>query len=173
MAEQIVFGILGVIIICCSIMAVATSKITHSAIYLLFVLLGCAGLYLMLNYPFLMAVQIAVYAGGIMVVMIFAILLTNQPGVGVKRESPWRVFTAFVMSFAAMGVCSHLIFYNAFRVVSGYYTNTQEMHETGLKLMGTDRFGYMLPFEAISVLLLGCIIGALMIARSEKEVIKK
>lgn len=165
MAEQIIFGILGVIIICCSIMAVISSKIIHSAVYLLFVLLASAGLYLLLNYPFLMAVQIAVYAGGIMVVFLFAILLTNRPGEPTKKESGWRIFTSLVVSLFGIAVCADLIFRNVWGLIENYNTKTPDMKDVGLQLMGTNMFNYVLPFEAISVLLLGCIIGALMIAR--------
>jgi NADH dehydrogenase subunit J (EC 1.6.5.3) len=78
MAEQIIFYILATIIVFSTIMAVTTQKIIRSATFLLFVLLGTAGLYLLLDYHFLMAVQIAVYGGGVMVLFIFAILLLTS-----------------------------------------------------------------------------------------------
>lgn len=98
MAEQIIFYILALIIVLSSVMAVVTQKIIHSAVYLLFVLLSSAGLYLLLDYHFLMAVQIAVYAGGVMVLFIFAILLTNQPGLDIKKEKPLRMFASSVLA---------------------------------------------------------------------------
>jgi len=165
MAEQIIFYILAAIIIGSSIMAVTTQKIIRSATFLLFVLLGTAGLYLLLNYHFLMAVQIAVYAGGVMVLFIFAILLTNEPGRDVKFEKPGRMFIAALAALAGLAICGHIIFYN----VNKFYTYvTKEelpMQEIGLAMMGTDKYQYLLPFEAISILLLACIIGGIMIAR--------
>jgi len=165
MAEQIIFYILAAIIVGSSIMAVTTQKIIRSATFLLFVLLGTAGLYLLLNYHFLMAVQIAVYAGGVMVLFIFAILLTNEPGRDIKFEKPGRMFIAALASLAGLAICGHIIFYN----VSKFYTyvTTEEIpvQDIGMAMMGTDKYQYLLPFEAISILLLACIIGGIMIAR--------
>lgn len=165
MAENIIFYILALIIMFSSVMAVTTQKIIRSATFLLFVLLGTAGLYLLLNYTFLMGVQIAVYAGGVMVLFIFAILLTNEPGKNVKFEKPGRMFIAALASLAGLAICGHIIFYN----VNKFYTYvTQDeipMQDIGMAMMGTDKYQYLLPFEAISILLLACIIGGIMIAR--------
>ncbi len=165
MAEHIIFYIIAAIIVFCSIMAVTTQKIIRSATFLLFVLLGTAGLYLMLDYHFLMAVQIAVYAGGVMVLFIFAILLTNEPGRDIKFEKPGRMFIAALASLAGLAICGHIIFYN----INKFYTYvTKEelpVQEIGMAMMGTDKYQYLLPFEAISILLLACIIGGIMIAR--------
>ena len=165
MAEQIIFYILAAIIVGCSIMAVTTQRIIRAATFLLFVLLASAGLYLLLDYHFLMAVQIAVYAGGVMVLFIFAILLTNEPGRDVKFEKPWRMVLSAIAALGGLAVCGHIIFYN----VNRFYTYATDgeipMKEIGLTLMGTDKYQYMLPFEAISILLLACIIGGIMIAR--------
>lgn len=165
MAENIIFYILALIIMFSSIMAVTTQKIIRSATFLLFVLLGTAGLYLLLNYAFLMAVQIAVYAGGVMVLFIFAILLTHEPGRDVKFEKPGRMFIAALASLAGLAICGHIIFYN----VNKFYTYVTKaetpVQEIGMAMMGTDKYQYLLPFEAISILLLACIIGGIMIAR--------
>lgn len=167
MAEQIIFYILALIIVFSSVMAVVTQKIIHSAVYLLFVLLSSAGFYLLLDYHFLMAVQIAVYAGGVMVLFIFAILLTNQPGLEVKKENPIRMFASSVLALFGLCICGHLIFHNVWKVYTYVAQPELDMTQVGLQLMGTNKFEYLLPFEAISVLLLACIIGGLMIARKK------
>lgn len=165
MAEQIIFYILAAIIVVCSLMAVTTQKIIRSATFLLIVLLASAGLYLLLDYHFLMAVQIAVYAGGVMVLFIFAIMLTNQPGIDVKFEKPGRMFLAAITSLAGLAICGHIIFYNVNKFYNYVTGGEIDMQKIGLTLMGTDKYQYMLPFEAISMLLLACIIGGIMIAR--------
>jgi NADH-quinone oxidoreductase subunit J len=165
MAEQIIFYILAAVIIVCSLMAVTTQKIIRSATFLLFVLLGTAGLYLLLNYHFLMAVQIAVYAGGVMVLFIFAILLTNEPGRDVKFEKPGRMFIAALASLAGLAICGHIIFYNVNKFYTYVTQDELQMQDIGMAMMGTDKYQYLLPFEAISILLLACIIGGIMIAR--------
>src|ERR1035437_8321089 len=118
MAQQIIFYILGAIIAIFSIMAVTSKRIIRSATYLLFVLLGTAGLYLLLGYNYLFAVQIAVYAGGVMVLFIFAILLTDKPGEYLKTELPIRRVVAGVATLAGLAFCAHIIYYNINKVVS-------------------------------------------------------
>ncbi len=165
MAEQIIFYVLATIIVFSTIMAVTTQKIIRSATFLLFVLLGTAGLYLLLDYHFLMAVQIAVYAGGVMVLFIFAILLTTEPGRDIKFEKPGRMFVAALAAFAGLGICGHIIFYNVNKFYTYVTQSELQMQDIGMAMMGTDKYQYLLPFEAISILLLACIIGGIMIAR--------
>ena len=75
--ETVVFYFLAVFIIAMSILTVTTQRIVRSATYLLFVLFGTAGIYFLLGYTFLGSVQIMVYAGGIVVLYVFSILLTS------------------------------------------------------------------------------------------------
>jgi NADH-quinone oxidoreductase subunit J len=164
MAEFIIFGILALVIIGGSLLAVTTKLIIRSATYLLLVLLATAGLYLMMGYQFLAGVQVAVYAGGVMVLFIFSILLTNDPGVEVKYEKPGRMIIAGLAALVGLGICTHIIYYNVSRIYT-YAENTLDMAKLGEAMMGTDKYQYLLPFEAISILLLACIIGGIMIAK--------
>ena len=75
-ASTVIFYILAAVIIGGGMLAVTERKIFRSAVYLLFSLVGIAGLYFYLNYEFLGAVQIVVYVGGIVVLIIFSIFLT-------------------------------------------------------------------------------------------------
>lgn len=75
----VLYFAVSLIIIVFSVMAVKTRKILRAATYLLFVLIGTAVFYFQLGYEFLGAVQIAVYAGGILVLFVFSILLTQNP----------------------------------------------------------------------------------------------
>lgn len=75
---QAVFLFLAAVIVVCSILTVTTKRILRSATYLLFVLFATAGIYFELNYSFLGAVQLTVYAGGIIVLYVFSILLTSS-----------------------------------------------------------------------------------------------
>ena len=78
MANLIVFCILAVVILGSAIMSVLTKRIMRSATFLLFVLFGIAGIYFLLDYTFLGAVQISIYAGGVTMVYIFAIQLVSK-----------------------------------------------------------------------------------------------
>ena len=78
MANIIMFGILAVVILGSAVMCVATKRIMRAATFLLFVLFGVAGLYFILDYTFLGAAQLSIYAGGITMMYIFAIQLVNR-----------------------------------------------------------------------------------------------
>ena len=85
---EILYAIVALAIIIFSILTVSTRKILRSATYLLFTLFAAAIIYFMMDYEFLGAVQIAVYAGGIVVLFVFAILLTTQPGHNSETRKP-------------------------------------------------------------------------------------
>ncbi|HAQ64381.1 MAG TPA: NADH-quinone oxidoreductase subunit J, partial [Bacteroidales bacterium] len=78
MNNELMFFMLSAVILVFSVLTVTTRKILRAAVYLLFVLVATAGLYFQLNYNFLAAVQLTVYAGGIVVLIIFSILLTSH-----------------------------------------------------------------------------------------------
>ena len=155
-----------------SIKAVTAKKILRAATYLLFVLIGTAIFYFQMGYQFLGAVQIAVYAGGIMVLFVFAILLTNKPNEQDKEGKNHRKIWGFLVSAASFVLLMFAIFYMP--LIHGLSleqclsaSNTITMHDIGVVFTGGEKFQYLLPFEAISVLLLACIIGGVTIARKE------
>ncbi len=165
MAEQIIFYILAVVIVAFTILSVTSRRILRAATYLLFVLIATAGLYLLMGYQFLAGVQISVYAGGIMVLYIFSILLTSHAGDKAERVSWKRKVPAAIGATFGLLLCGHILYYNLQRVFDVLPFKEPNMKEIGLTMMGTDKFQYLLPFEAISVLLLASIVGAIMIAR--------
>ena len=163
----VMYAIIVATIIVFSILTVTTRRILRAATYLLFVLFATAGLYFMLDYEFLGAVQIAVYAGGIVVLVVFAILLTSKPGDSSARlTSKKRVIGLIASLFAlvALGyaVLSRPEFCNSFCQPA---EPALTMNKLGEILLGTEKFAYLLPFEAVSVLLLACIIGGVVVAR--------
>lgn len=168
-ANFILYMVVTLAIVVFSVLAVTSRRILRSATYLLFVLIATAVVYFQLGYEFLGAVQIAVYAGGILVLFVFAILLTHSPGQLADRVPFGRQL--FGLITAALGVALLWYLFVSFPLVNGMPLSQMlegdnlSMNEIGKALMSTDKFGYLLPFEAISVLLLACIIGGLTIAR--------
>ena len=155
-----------------SIKAVTAKKILRAATYLLFVLLGTASFYFQMGYQFLGAVQIAVYAGGIMVLFVFAILLTNKPNENDSAVKTHRKLWGFLVAAASLVLLVFALFYmplihglSLTECLSAGHLIT--MHDIGVAFTGGEKFQYLLPFEAISVLLLACIIGGVTIARKE------
>ena len=161
---EILYTIVALAIIICSILTVTTRKILRSATYLLFTLFGAAIIYFMMDYEFLGAVQIAVYAGGIVVLFVFASMLTCQPGKNSEalesRRKGWGVLaavaTACVTGWALISRCCSLM---GTKPEMEFLT----MKKLGLEMLSSN--GYLLPFEAVSVLLLACIIGGVAVAR--------
>ena len=103
--ELIVFLILAVFMSVCSILAVTTKRILRSATYLLFVLFGTAGIYFQLNYSFLGAVQLLIYAGGITVLYVFSILLTSSQGDKAEKLKNSKMLAGFITTLAGLGIC--------------------------------------------------------------------
>ena len=166
-ANQVIFGLLALVIVVCSILTVATRRILRAATYLLFVLFATAGIYFQLDYTFLGAVQLAVYAGGIVVLFVFSILLTSHPGDKSELLTPKKRVVGLIASIFGAIVCGYALFTYPFftKPLTSVITGEVDMKEIGHALMGMDKFQYLLPFEAVSVLLLACIIGGIMIAR--------
>ena len=162
----ILYFIVAIAIIVFSVLTVTTRKILRSATYLLFVLFATAIIYFQMDYQFLGAVQIVVYAGGILVLFVFAIMLTQQPGKSAEALTSHRRWLGLTAALAGVALCGYGLFsYASFGgrlITSGVDIN---MEKIGQFLLSTDKFGYLLPFEAISVLLLACIIGGVVIAR--------
>ena len=164
--EALVFVVLALIIIVFSVLTVTTNRILRSATYLLFVLLGTAGIYFQLNYSFLGAVQLMVYAGGITILYVFSILLTSSKDMSDHAEKLPRskFWVGFFTSAVAFIVCGFLILKNTFKA-SMFHDGEIEMATIGKTMLGMGKFQYIIPFELMGVLLLACVIGAIVIAR--------
>ena len=109
--EIVVFYILAAVIVVFSVLTVTTQRILRSATYLLFVLFGTAGIYFQLNYSFLGAVQLTIYAGGIIVLYVFSILLTSPDGDKIATKLPKsKLFAGLVASLAGAVLCIFIPF---------------------------------------------------------------
>ena len=162
--NEFIFFLLAAVIVLCSVLTVTTRRILRSATYLLFVLFATAGLYFQLDYSFLGAIQLTVYAGGIIVLYVFSILLTNQDAEPIKKIKKSKWFAAIVSSLAGAAIAIFIILTHLFPA-SQFQSGELNMHTIGTALMGTGKYQYLLPFELISVMLLACIVGAILIAR--------
>lgn len=161
----ILYIIVSLAIIVFSVMAVTTRKILRAATYLLFTLFSAAVVYFMLDYQFLGAVQIAVYAGGIVVLFVFAILLTSHPGNSSERLASKRRVLGLIASLAMLAVSVWALVVRCNLFAAKPQAPDFTMQNIGEAMMSTGESGYLLPFEAVSVLLLACIIGGIVVAR--------
>lgn len=163
--NEIVFYIIATVIIIFSIMTVTTKRLLRSATYLLFVLFGTAALYFQLDYHFLGAVQIAVYAGGIVVLFVFSILLVSGLGHNTESLKGKKQILGITAAVAGAAVCGYALFTQVFGSSKYALGGEVSMKTVGTALLGSGPQQYVLPFELISILLLACIIGGIMIAR--------
>ena len=155
--QLIVFIVLALFIAVCSVLAVTTSRI-------LFVLFGTAGIYFQLNYSFLGAVQLLIYAGGITVLYVFSILLTSSQGDKAERLKNGKMVAGAISTIAGLAICLFVMLKNEF-LPSHFVHGELDVRTIGHALMGMEKYQYILPFEVISVLLLACIVGGILIAR--------
>ena len=166
MNNLVMFFVLSGLILVFSVMTVLTRRILRSAVFLLFVLLATAGLYFMLDYMFLAAVQLTVYAGGIVVLIIFSILLTSHISERAAMAGKWRMIASAFVVLLGAGVTLYTIYSYVFKA-SAEPAIPITMKSIGSQLISYGENGYALPFEVISVLLLAVMIGAIIVAKKE------
>lgn len=163
--ETVVFYLLAAFITLCSVLTVTTKRIMRAATCLLLVLFGTAGIYFLLGYTFLGSVQIMVYAGGIVVLYVFSILLTNgknEVGERVKRD---RFVAGLAAAVAGAGIVVFITLKHKFLAATNIKPIEIDVKLIGQQMLSGDKYGYLLPFEAVSILLLACIVGGILIAR--------
>ena len=156
------FYCIAAFILVTAILAVTTRKIFRSAIWLLFSLAGIGALYFWMDMQFLAAVQIIVYVGGVVVLIIFSIFLTQQAGSNLPLANPTRKGIAAGLSIAGF-------LYLVFLFTRTFFLPSQlsldgTLPAIGRKMLGTGEGGFALPFEVISVLLLAAMVGCIVIA---------
>ncbi len=166
--KPVLFYLMSAIILIGSVLTVTSSRILRAAVYLLFVLIATAGVYFLMDYMFLAASQLTLYAGGIIVLIIFSVMLTSsagerQPAVGKAKVG----LSALAAAVGAMTCISSFLAYNAFPMRST--PGDTSVRALGASLVSTGENGYMLPFEVISVLLLAAMVAAIIIARRDSE----
>jgi NADH-quinone oxidoreductase subunit J len=166
--SDIIFYILAGLTLGCGVLSVTTRQIFRAAIFLLFALIGIAGIYFWLDYQFIAAVQIVVYAGGIVVLIIFSIFLTQQAGEKLpKQRLDRKIFSALAV-FSAFALAMVQVYQHTFAVPAGEQP-VPTVKDIGMKMLNTENGGYALPFEIISMLLLAALVGCIVIALREKS----
>ena len=161
-ASQIIFYILAAFILGTAILSVTTNKIFRSAIWLLFSLIGVAGLYFWLEVEFIAAVQIVVYVGGIVVLIIFSIFLTQQSGKKMPTAPIVRTIASVLAVLFGFGLTYSLVYKNNFQSTDKAFD--WSVKKIGNQMLATGENGYALPFEVVSMLLLAAMVGCIVIA---------
>jgi len=163
------FYLFSALILTFGILSVTTKQLFRSAIYLLFTLINIAALYFMLHYEFIAAVQVVVYVGGIVVLILFSLFLTQQAGTHMARPSLQNVIFSAAISLAGFSLVWWLLSKNEFHALTGTASSEYQVTQVGRQMLSFGRDGYVLPFEAVSVLLLAALIGCVAIAYKQPE----
>ena len=162
-AVQVVFVLLSAIAVVSALLVVTTSHLVHAALWLVVTLGSVAGIYLVLAAEFVAWVQVLIYVGAVVVLLLFALMLTRaptgpQPDLTVRRAAPAAVVALLVA--ALLGTT----------VVAGFRDVRLDLDETVVgtaQVTGETIFSrWVLPFEVLSVLLVAALVGAIVLSRS-------
>jgi len=165
-AENVAFGLVAAVMGVAAVRVVTTKNIVHAALYLVAVLAGAAAIYVLLAAEFTAVVQVLVYIGAIVVLFLFGIMLTRAPlGRTAKLDNNQRPI-ALVVALFLLGMLVYVL-------VDAFHGRHVDALHHPLRIGTTALVGnaifqtYVVPFEAVSVLLLAALVGALVIARRD------
>lgn len=162
--EFIAFFVLSIFAIGGAVLLMNLVRVVHMALALAFTLLSIAGIYLLLNAEFLAVVQVLIYTGGVSILMLFGIMLTRHRDQEGDSVRPWHNLLSFLGVGSFLGIVIHTI-YNA-----PLTEITAEVGTFSTAWLGEAVFKqYVIPFEAVSVLLLVALVGAVILARKESK----
>ena len=165
----LLFILLSALSVATAFMTIFSKNPIHSAIYLVLCFFSIGFHYLLLNAQFLAIVHIIVYAGAIMILFLFTVMLMNlnkEDEVHKPRLQRW----AAVVFFILLGAVMTAVFFQSKPIVGPY--DDLGIDYQSIKVLGNvllDENGFMLPFEFASVLLLVAMIGAVLLSKKEKE----
>lgn len=160
---DIIFYLFAVITLVSGFLVVTSKNIVHSAFYLLFTFFGVTGLYALLGADFIAVVQVMVYIGGILILIIFGVMLTNRiTDVSIKTGTLQVIPAAIIIGLFAGGLASIM-------VKTQWHTEVSKLPMTTMYSLGDLLINeYVLIFELLGILLLIALIGAASIARREQ-----
>jgi NADH-quinone oxidoreductase subunit J len=128
------------------------------------VLLGIAGIYFMLNFYFLGAVQMTVYAGGVIILYINSIMLVEK--IGEPMDAPKLLHQLIAGGISALGIGAGVFAFSNYSFTIAAEESTTTINDVGTAMLSYGENGFILPFEVVSMLLLAVMVGAIVIAKS-------
>jgi NADH-quinone oxidoreductase subunit J len=162
-AAEIVFVLLGLVALGSGALVVTARVVVHAGLWLVVTLGSLAGCFLLLTAEFVAWVQVLIYVGAVVVLLLFAAMLTRAPTGPTELNSANRPIAAGVGVLTAVTLITLLV--QAFRSA---YIPLSHAVGSGTAATGTAVFrGYVLPFEVVSVLLLAALIGAVVLTRRD------
>jgi NADH-quinone oxidoreductase subunit J len=163
--EACALGFLIVMTLAGAVLAVSLRKVFHNLLGFGLSMIGVAGVSLILGSEFVALMQLLIFLGGIAIAMIFAVMMSTPREQSEEPRSVAVVLPALVLGVGFSAVVCWMMLNGTFPKASPYVADAWSVKNIGLLLL-TD---FELPFEAISILLLGAIIGSVAIARRTRE----
>ncbi len=164
MGEIIFLGLIALIAMSAT-WVVISPNLVHSALSLLITLFGIAGLYVFLYADFLAATQVVIYVGGILVLIIFGVMLTNKIDKPVIESDSSNKIIGVLISGFIFSILSIIIIQTDWPILANNTQGPSTVELIGKLILGK----YLLPFELISILLLSALIGAALLARKKNS----
>jgi NADH-quinone oxidoreductase subunit J len=169
MLHAIAFYVLSAFILGFAVLVISTRNTVHSVLYLVLNFLAVAALYVLLTAQFLAVIQVLVYAGGIVVLYLFVVMLVNLKRPPEDHSSPQRrSWIGFALAGLVLAELGAIVTFGGAGVPAG-----PDMEMSDLALHNVERIGmllytdYLIPFEVASMLLLVAMVGAIVLAKRE------
>ena len=159
---DIIFYVFAAFTLASAALMVVSKNIIHSAVGLLFSFFGVAGIYVLLAADFLAVVQILVYVGGILILLLFGVMLTQRITSVEMRTGTLQLVPAILVVAGIFVILIRVISKTSWNIVPEAEAQFSPTAERIGKLLMTD---FLIPFEIVSVLLLAALVGAASIAR--------
>jgi NADH-quinone oxidoreductase subunit J len=162
MTEQITFAGLSIVLVGSALAVVLSKNLFHAVLWLALALTGTAGVFLLLDAEFLAAVQLLLYAGGIITIVVFAIVVTERLIGERLTQTNMRIGGGVLMSLVLLGFIASVVIRHPLP------TTRPEMSGDLTRMLGQSVLTqYVLPFELLAVLMLSGMLGAIYFARPE------
>jgi NADH-quinone oxidoreductase subunit J len=170
MGEAIAFYVIAALILGFALLVITSRNTVHAVLFLVLNFLAVAALYVLLTAQFLAVIQILVYAGGIVVLYLFVVMLVNLKRPPEDHAAPQRrPWLGFALSAAVLAELAAILVWGGF----GASTDSSVAQNSDLALNNVERIGmllytdYLIPFEVASMLLLVAMVGAIILAKRE------
>jgi NADH-quinone oxidoreductase subunit J len=170
MVLQVGFAYFASVIVFCALMVVVSRNPVHCALFMLPLFFHVAGIYIMLNAEFVAAIQVLVYAGAIMVLFLFVIMLVKSEYIKGRKGflGSWPVIAVFAVMLC--GFLMSALVSSSFSGKHGEYTVQAVSQAGNSQLMGKVLFtDFLFPFEVASVILLVAMVGAIVLAKKKAD----
>jgi NADH-quinone oxidoreductase subunit J len=162
-AENIFFGIIAATMVIGALRVVTSNNVVHAALWLVTVLAGAAALYVLLAAEFVAITQVLVYVGAVMVLFIFGTMLTRAQ-IGRQRDLNNRTWAVGILVALVLGGTLAYVLVDAF----GDDQLPKQPALTSVQSVSDSIFGpYLIPFWALSFVLLAAMVGAIVLARRD------